>query len=773
MNDYDFSSLNDKEFEQLVRDLLNRKHGWNLQSFAAGRDKGIDMRYASPGNSNELIVQAKHLLHSSYSKLKSALLNKELPKVHQLRPWRYILVTSQPMTVMRQEELQQMFAPFVLTVDDIIGREELNKYLVEFSDLEIKYFKLWFSSVPVLNTILNNAIEGRTAALLKELTAKGRLYVVTEKLDDAKKVLLEEKILIVTGEPGIGKTTIAGMLLMERAKFGCKVYKVETIREAEDVFSFNDEERQVFYFDDFLGSNHAEIINANRTETQLTSFVERVRATPNKYLILTSRTVILNHAVESYQKIARSGLSDRKFEIRLTDYTKFEKALILYNHLYFREVKEEFYNVIITDGLYKSIVGHPNYSPRIMEFITDKPKITNFSPDEYRQFIVNNLDNPREIWRYSFNNQIGHMERCLLVTLFTFEQNVHEIKLAKAFESRQLHEKTVYNQVTHAGQFEQSIKILLDGFVAVTMSDTTTQTRTYSLLNPSLGDFIIGLLKESYLEKKAVLQSCYYYEQLDRFYPRKKVFRLEPELQEIIRDKLSPQPLVVQRNFVFRTYMNLLTKTLVDLTVFCSDVDADAACVQLLKKVKFSELETMDADRMVRFMTDIPVWPASLQFLRENFATIVLAVLGLIDDKDTALALPPLFKKYRIDFEKFAGSERGYKLLRDMVNTILADREERISHDYKKSTDIDEVNDAYSELQTDDRELIAALFPGQDWVDTSCPEMDYFHWKELIDKNASTEEPQHDDSDDRYYYDRTDTTAESTNPDAAIDDLFS
>jgi hypothetical protein len=61
MNNYDFSTLHDKEFEELVRDLLNEEFNMDLQSFKSGKDKGIDLRYASKKNQNEVIVQVKTL----------------------------------------------------------------------------------------------------------------------------------------------------------------------------------------------------------------------------------------------------------------------------------------------------------------------------------------------------------------------------------------------------------------------------------------------------------------------------------------------------------------------------------------------------------------------------------------------------------------------------------------------------------------------------------------------------------------------------------------
>ncbi len=45
MTDYDFSTLNDKEFESLCIDLLSVEFGKQFTRFKADRDGGIDGRY--------------------------------------------------------------------------------------------------------------------------------------------------------------------------------------------------------------------------------------------------------------------------------------------------------------------------------------------------------------------------------------------------------------------------------------------------------------------------------------------------------------------------------------------------------------------------------------------------------------------------------------------------------------------------------------------------------------------------------------------------------
>src|ERR1700760_1987156 len=102
---YDFSTLNDKDLEELVRDILSVKINVDFQSFKMGADAGIDLRYASNNNENEIIVQVKHYLQSGVSKLKNDLKKVEAKKVQTLNPKRYIFATSLPLSPKNKEEI--------------------------------------------------------------------------------------------------------------------------------------------------------------------------------------------------------------------------------------------------------------------------------------------------------------------------------------------------------------------------------------------------------------------------------------------------------------------------------------------------------------------------------------------------------------------------------------------------------------------------------------------------------------------------------------------
>jgi len=774
MNNYSFSTLNDKEFEQIGKDLLNAKFKIELQDFKVGKDKGTDLRFSTEKNNNSIVVQAKHYIGSAFAQLKHTLLTKELDKIKNLKPDRYIVVTSLPLSATQKDILKEILAPFVLTSNDIIGQEDLNGYLGEFKEIEKKYFKLWFSSINIFNAVINNAIEGRTKYLFEKIREKIPFYIVTKKLDDANKILQKEKLLLITGQPGIGKTTLAEIILFERAKNGHKIYKVENITEAEDVISPNDEEKQLFYFDDFLGANYFEIVNAHKTETQLTGFVERVKNTPNKYLILTTRTVILNHAMEKYEKISHSKLATQQFEIKLTDYSTYEKALILYNHIYFRGVREDLHESIINEKFYKKIIQHRNYTPRIIEFITDSSRIEKLLPQTYRQFILNNLNNPKEIWRYSYNNQIEYLDRCFLLTLFTFESRSFESSLITAFGNRLDYEKTEHNQIVNTNQFNESVKILLNGFISSNLYDTKPLVREYIFINPSLTDFLIGHVSDSFPERKSIISSLAFVEQLNRFNPEKSLIPLEKELQSIIRDRISKAKIKIQeegnKGFTENKRHAILLEV---LAKYCYQVNIDTLILEHFQKISFDESWNNILQKLEFVLLHIGDAPQTFNYIKDNFQRIIEKMMNTISDSNSAKRIPILFEKYEQNYDEYTESDEGFQNLISVIESVLQSNEVDLKSEKKDEVkNIDEVSVIYDDLYSLERELKYELFPNTSFDYDFGVDLDKSYWEEKIEENIvkAVKNDAMDENYDEDYY--KEAHFDAKNEENAVDDLF-
>lgn len=74
MIDYDFSTLNDKEFENLSIELISIDKGKKFERFKQGKDGGIDGKFND--DYKQEIIQCKHYLKTGFNGLISSLKKK-------------------------------------------------------------------------------------------------------------------------------------------------------------------------------------------------------------------------------------------------------------------------------------------------------------------------------------------------------------------------------------------------------------------------------------------------------------------------------------------------------------------------------------------------------------------------------------------------------------------------------------------------------------------------------------------------------------------------
>lgn len=159
MSEYDFHQLSPYDLETLTRDLLQAGWGIQLESFKAGKDQGIDLRYAS--GPAKTIVQVKHYLRTGISGLLRDL-EAEAVKVRLLAPRRYVLVTSVPLSPLNKEAIIRTIGSEFLRAADVIGPEDLNNLLGQHPEVEGRHYKLWLASRGVLDRVINNAAVTRS-----------------------------------------------------------------------------------------------------------------------------------------------------------------------------------------------------------------------------------------------------------------------------------------------------------------------------------------------------------------------------------------------------------------------------------------------------------------------------------------------------------------------------------------------------------------------------------------------------------------------------------
>jgi hypothetical protein len=217
--------------------------------------------------------------------------------------------------------------------------------------------------------VLHAATHNFTTLTRDDIKAKLSVYVENPSVKAGRDILESIHVLIVSGPPGVGKTTLAEMLSYA---YLAEDWELVAIRSLDDAFAhIDDTKRQIFFFDDFLGRIALDARALSNQDSDLARFIGRVRRTPNARIILTTRAYIYEAARLQYEVLSRRALDVASYVLDVGIYTRRIRARILSNHLIVAGVPEAYIQALVEQNAIKKIVDHRFYNPRIVQTLTN------------------------------------------------------------------------------------------------------------------------------------------------------------------------------------------------------------------------------------------------------------------------------------------------------------------------------------------------------------------------------------------------------------------
>jgi hypothetical protein len=413
-----------------------------------------------------------------------------------------------------------VLSPYATSTNDIIGSGDLEGLLSRHPTIEQANFKLWLTSTNVLEQVLHNAELCRTEFDVARVRKNLPKFVQCNALPRVEELLDQSRIAVISGIPGIGKSTLADIVLFAHLLRGfTPVVIQEDIAEARSLFNRN--KKQIFYYDDFLGQtflgDRSDLIERNR-DASLIDFMEMVREPPHSRFILTTREHILSQALQLSERFSRNAFLNRRCIVELGDYSFAHRSRILYNHLYFSDLPWAYKQALLEEDFFLKVIKHEHFLPRVIEWLSTNPTEQRIPPESYRSYVEKLLQSPSEIWDHAFRTQISDKARHLLLAVYTLDPFAYTVDVEPVFRSLHRYVSSTYNVPIAPGDFHSALKELDGAFL-------TYRSGRPSFLNPSIRDFIGGVISgeseivESLLNSATRFQQITYLWRLSRAHP--------------------------------------------------------------------------------------------------------------------------------------------------------------------------------------------------------------------------------------------------------------
>lgn len=527
------------DFEKITRELLTREFNTQLESFAVGRDDGIDLR----ADNGTTIIQCKRITTNFNSLLSK--LREEAKKEDVRKAKRYIVATCLELTPKNKEQILTIF-PNIHSTEDILGGGELEELVGKYEEVRKLYPVLWLGDIQLitdnLRKVIDKPIDEASAYEMGKIHDVLHYISVPVEAKDALRILKENKALIITGKPGIGKTTLARYLV----GYLCTFFKYELVyieSNIRDAYQkIDNTKNQIFLYDDFLGTTFINDRLEKNEEKRIDHFIEHIQSSKNKLIVFTTREYIYQQACNIYS-VFNDAAKFRKLIINIEKKDTLYKASIFYKHLKrcnvpFEYIKSLFFNdsgKIWGKGCYlEQILLNDNYNPRaVAKSASSSISITR--PEEFPAHILRSINNPNWIYEQAFESQLNYSQKATLIVLGSFPERTNKDTLCQAWIS---YLGQTYNPTM---SFEGTLRILDGDFI--TSSQDYNRNTLLDYINPGVRDFIHDYFVSNTSVLTALISSTCFPQQISHI--MKMLKQKDADLYELLKECIYEQAIAI------------------------------------------------------------------------------------------------------------------------------------------------------------------------------------------------------------------------------------
>ncbi len=227
--------------------------------------------------------------------------------------------------------------------------------------------------------------------------------------------------------------------------------------------------------------------------------------------ILASAVVALTKATPAKQRFAHLLRNASQLKTQYDEgYSRQQRASILYNHLYFSDLPDDYREELLAGKFYNTVVDHKKFNPRLIEWLSTYQRIRDTPLKGYQNFIRGLLENPAEIWRHAYEKQISDAARSVLLALYSYGSKRGSVLLQVAFEKLHGLRGARYGFRTDPSDWRHAVRELNGSFVR--------SGSEIEVLDPSVTDVLNTLVQQDPANAIDIIEGSVRFEQARRIW---------------------------------------------------------------------------------------------------------------------------------------------------------------------------------------------------------------------------------------------------------------
>lgn len=417
---YNLHTLGWRDFQGLCGTILREHLGQTYEIFADTDDAGRDGAFfgtwtpqAGESFHGSFVAQCKFSAQPGKT-LKISDLSEEFEKIKVLArrgyASSYLLLTNTIVSAKVAADLRTI----ILNIE---GVECFGIYGGDWFTQQIRVNKRLRTLVPRLyglgdlTEILDERVYDQAQEILSWLGDELERFVVTDTHHKSVAALRDKGFVLLLGDAGSGKSTIAAALALAAADtWGSRLVKICSAADFKDAWNPNDPE-QFFWADDTFGQRQYErdrTLDWNHYLPHLSAAVRR-----GARVIFTSRTYIYRDAIDDLKESIFPLLKESQVVIEVENLTQREKEQIVYNHLRLGDQSRPFRSRI--KSTLSDVAGHEKFLPETARRLGLEMFTKNIRPE--RHSVLSFVANP-EVYLVEILRGFGDANKAALGLAF-------------------------------------------------------------------------------------------------------------------------------------------------------------------------------------------------------------------------------------------------------------------------------------------------------------------------------------------------------------------